>query len=403
MIDFQYLSSIRKQTDSKIVMIVVDGLGGMTDPSTGQSELEAAKLPNLDKLASISSCGVSTPVLPGITPGSGPGHMALFGYNPIKYLLGRGVLEGLGIGAPIGKGDVAARGNFCLLGEDGKIIDRRAGRITTEECVELVELLKQIEIPGFGIEIHPVMDYRFVLVFKGETSSPDVSETDPQITGVTPMISNPTSERGTGTALAVNLFTQRSAEILREYNGSANGILLRGFSNIPELPHFGISYALNPAAIAAYPMYRGVAGLLGMDVLESKQTFEDEIKTLEANYSKDYDYFFLHYKPADSAGEDGNFSQKVAMLEEFDSQLERILLLKPDVLVVCGDHSTPSYIASHSWHPVPFLISSNLSQGRAEAKFTENSCQEGSIGSIRAEELMLLVLSHADKLNKFGP
>ena len=403
MIDFQYLSSIRKQTDSKIVMIVVDGLGGMTDPSTGQSELEAAKLPNLDKLASISSCGVSTPVLPGITPGSGPGHMALFGYNPIKYLLGRGVLEGLGIGAPIGKGDVAARGNFCLLGEDGKIIDRRAGRITTEECVELVELLKQIEIPGFGIEIHPVMDYRFVLVFKGETSSPDVSETDPQITGVTPMISNPTSERGTGTALAVNLFTQRSAEILREHNGSANGILLRGFSNIPELPHFGASYALNPAAIAAYPMYRGVAGLLGMDVLKSKQTFEDEIKTLEANYSKNYDYFFLHYKPADSAGEDGNFAQKVAMLEEFDSQLERVLKLEPDVLVVCGDHSTPSYIASHSWHPVPFLISSNLSQGRVGAKFTENSCQDGSIGSIRAEELMLLVLSHADKLNKFGP
>ena len=403
MIDFQYLSSIRKQTDSKIVMIVVDGLGGMTDPSTGQSELEAAKLPNLDKLASISSCGVSTPVLPGITPGSGPGHMALFGYNPIKYLLGRGVLEGLGIGAPIGKGDVAARGNFCLLGEDGKIIDRRAGRITTEECVELVELLKQIEIPGFGIEIHPVMDYRFVLVFKGDTSSPDVSETDPQITGVTPMISNPTSERGTGTALAVNLFTQRSAEILREHNGSANGILLRGFSNIPELPHFGASYALNPAAIAAYPMYRGVAGLLGMDVLKSKQTFEDEIKTLEANYSKNYDYFFLHYKPADSAGEDGNFAQKVAMLEEFDSQLERVLKLEPDVLVVCGDHSTPSYIASHSWHPVPFLISSNLSQGRVGAKFTENSCQDGSIGSIRAEELMLLVLSHADKLNKFGP
>ena len=403
MIDFQYLSSIRKQTDSKIVMIVVDGLGGMTDPSTGQSELEAAKLPNLDKLASISSCGVSTPVLPGITPGSGPGHMALFGYNPIKYLLGRGVLEGLGIGAPIGKGDVAARGNFCLLGEDGKIIDRRAGRITTEECVELVELLKQIEIPGFGIEIHPVMDYRFVLVFKGETSSPDVSETDPQITGVTSMISNPTSERGTGTALAVNLFTQRSAEILREHNGSANGILLRGFSNIPELPHFGASYALNPAAIAAYPMYRGVAGLLGMDVLKSNQTFEDEIKTLEANYSKNYDYFFLHYKPADSAGEDGNFAQKVAMLEEFDSQLERVLKLEPDVLVVCGDHSTPSYIASHSWHPVPFLISSNLSQGRVGAKFTENSCQDGSIGSIRAEELMLLVLSHADKLNKFGP
>ena len=403
MIDFQYLSSIRKQTDSKNVMIVVDGLGGMTDPSTGQSELEAAKLPNLDKLASISSCGVSTPVLPGITPGSGPGHMALFGYNPIKYLLGRGVLEGLGIGAPIGKGDVAARGNFCLLGEDGKIIDRRAGRITTEECVELVELLKQIEIPGFGIEIHPVMDYRFVLVFKGETSSPDVSETDPQITGVTPMISNPTSERGTGTALAVNLFTQRSAEILREHNGSANGILLRGVSNIPELPQFGASYALNPAAIAAYPMYRGVAGLLGMDVLKSNQTFEDEIKTLEANYSKNYDYFFLHYKPADSAGEAGNFAQKVAMLEEFDSQLERVLKLEPDVLVVCGDHSTPSYIASHSWHPVPFLISSNLSQGRVGAKFTENSCQDGSIGSIRAEELMLLVLSHADKLNKFGP
>ena len=403
MIDFQYLSSIRKQTASKIVMIVVDGLGGMTNPSTGQSELEAAVLPNLDRLAASSSCGVSTPVLPGITPGSGPGHMALFGYNPIKYLLGRGVLEGLGIGAPIGKGDVAARGNFCLLGDDGKILDRRAGRITTEECVELVELLKQIEIPGFGIEIYPVMDYRFVLVLKGEPSSPNVSETDPQITGIAPLVSNPTSEGGTGTALAVNLFTQRSMEILREHKKSANGILLRGFSNIPELPHFGSSYALNPAAIAAYPMYRGVAGLLGMEVLNSKQTFEDEIKTLEMNFSKGYDYFFLHYKPADSAGEDGNFSQKVAMLEEFDKKLERVVQLEPDVIVICGDHSTPSYFSSHSWHPVPFLINSKLSQGKVGSQFTENSCREGTIGRILAEELMLLVLSHAGKLNKFGP
>ena len=402
MIDFPYLSDVVRSTPSRIVMVVVDGLGGMPHPDYGKSELEIADIPSLDALASTSSVGATIPVLPGITPGSGPGHMALFGYNPVKYLLGRGILEGMGIGADISLGDVAARGNFCVLDVEGSIVDRRAGRLDTETCIILCSKLNEIQLDGAEFHVYPVMDYRFVLVLKGRNISPNISETDPQTEGVIPLVSQPFSSEAQITADFIKEFVSKATELLGSSNSAANGVLLRGFSSLPTLPDFGNQYALNPAAIAAYPMYRGLAGMIGMDILDSGQTFESEIETLEANFNEGYDFFFLHYKPADSAGEDGDFLAKVHQLENFNRDIQRVIDLKPDVLVICGDHSTPSFTASHSWHPVPFMINSLYSEG-SSAVFNEKSCRTGAIGTIQAEQLMLQVLAHASKLKKFGP
>ena len=402
MIDFPYLSDVVRPTSSRIVMVVVDGLGGMPHPEYGKSELEFADLQTLDALSASSSLGLTTPVLPGITPGSGPGHMALFGYNPVKYLLGRGILEGMGIGADICQGDVAARGNFCVLGEQGNILDRRAGRLDTETCKSLCAELNEIKIDGVDIKVYPVMDYRFVLVIKGQGLYPNVSETDPQIEGVHPLVAQPLSSDAQSTVDIVKEFVCKATELLSSSEGEANGILLRGFSSLPSLPDFGRQYALSPAAIAAYPMYKGLAGLIGMDVIQSEQTFEGEIDALEANFDDGHNFFFLHYKPADSAGEDGDFIAKVRQLENFSHQINRVIEMEPDVLVICGDHSTPSFTASHSWHPVPVLIKSTYSEGTATV-FNERTCREGALGTMQAEHLMLQVLAHANKLKKFGP
>jgi len=402
LIDFPYLSDVVRSTPSQIVMVVVDGLGGMPHPDYGKSELEFADIPLLDTLGSTSSVGATIPVAPGITPGSGPGHMALFGYNPVKYLLGRGILEGVGIGADIAQGDVAARGNFCVLDTEGSIVDRRAGRLDTETCKTLCSKLNEIQLDGVDFDVYPVMDYRFVLVLKGENLSPNISETDPQVEGVIPLLSQPFNSEAQVTANFIKEFVLKATELLGSADSSANGILLRGFSSLPTLPDFGIQYALKPAVIAAYPMYRGLAGLIGMDILESGQTFESEIDVLEDNFHQGYDFFFLHYKPADSAGEDGDFLAKVSQLENFNRDIQRVIDLNPDVLVICGDHSTPSFTASHSWHPVPFMINSQYSEGTS-AVFTEKACRTGAIGTIQAEQLMFQVLAHASKLKKFGP
>ena len=401
MIDFPYITDISRRTDSKIVMLVVDGLGGLPHPATGSSELETAEIPNLDALAGQSVCGLTTPVLPGVTPGSGPGHMSLFGYDPVKYLMGRGVLEALGSSVPLGEGDVAARGNFCTVGPDGRITDRRAGRIPTVESAPLVAELDGITLPGAEVSAYPVQDHRFVLVLRGDGLDDRVSETDPQAEGVEPPLARPMTPDAAGTADLVNSFVAQSQEMLADRD-TANMVVLRGFSKLPCLPSMADAYALRPAAIAAYPMYRGLAELVGMKVLPTGRTFDDELDTLEASYDQ-HDFFFLHYKPADAAGEDGDFESKVISLEELDSRVPRILDLEPDVIVVAGDHSTPAIMAAHSWHPVPVMIRSGYTPERKTDSFTEEACAEGSLGSIQAMNLMLLILTHAGKLTKFGP
>ena len=376
MIDLPFLADICRPTASKIVLLVVDGLGGAPNPETKKSELETASLPNLDRLASRSAAGVTTPVMHGITPGSGPGHMALFGYDPVKYLMGRGVLEALGIDVELGPGDLAARGNLCTVDNNNNIVDRRAGRIPTEESAPLVEMLNDIEISGVDIKVYPVQDYRFVLVMHGEGLDDRISETDPQMVGVMPLEARALNEASEEAAAHVRAFVTAAGEVLRERE-YANMAMLRGFSLLPELPNFGERYSLNPGAVAAYPMYRGLAKVVGMNVIPTGMTFDDELDTLE-NHFDDHDFFFLHYKPADAAGEDGNFAAKVGALEALDAGIERLAEMQPDVLVVAGDHSTPAILGAHSWHPVPLLVQSAWTEGEGIEAFTERACSGGS-------------------------
>ena len=401
MIDLEALQDCYTSTSSKIVMLVVDGLGGLPHPDTGRSELEEAHIPNLDAMARESACGLTTPVLPGVTPGSGPGHLALFGYDPLKHLIGRGALEALGIDVDLRPSDVAARGNFCTVDADGALVDRRAGRIPTELSAPLCERLNRIHLEGVQIDVFSVQDYRFVLRLRGSGLSQALSETDPQITGVPPLALEALKPAGEKTAKLVNEFLAQARRLLAEEE-RGNMVLLRGFAQLPKLPPMGKVYHLDPVGIAAYPMYRGLATVVGMNVIPTGRTFGDEVETLHVHFDN-HDFFFIHYKPADAAGEDGDFEAKVKCLEELDPYIPQIRELNPDVLMVACDHSTPAIMAGHSWHPVPFMIHSKLTRGEGVPAFNERTCAQGSIGRIPATQIMLMALAHAGKLSKFGP
>ncbi len=401
MIDQEELRDCYTSTSSKIVLLVVDGLGGLAHPDTRLSELETANIPNLDAMAQESACGLTTPVLPGVAPGSGPGHLALFGYDPLKHLIGRGALEALGIEVALQPGDVAARGNFCLVDGDGLLVDRRAGRIPTEFSAPLCERLDKIEIDGVQIDVFPVQDYRFVLRLRGEGLSELISETDPQVTSVAALPVKPLTPEAKRTAELVNEFVSQASKLLAEEK-RANMVLLRGFAQMPNLPPMNDAYQLNTAGIAAYPMYRGLAEVAGMKVIPTGRTFGDEVETLRQNFDS-HDFFFIHYKPADAAGEDGDFDAKVKCLEDLDPFIPQIRELNPDVFLVAGDHATPAIMAAHSWHPVPFMLHSNLTRGEGVPRFNERTCAQGSVGSILATQVMLLAMSHAGKLQKYGP
>ncbi|MFL2763517.1 MAG: 2,3-bisphosphoglycerate-independent phosphoglycerate mutase [Dehalococcoidia bacterium] len=400
MIDLPYLNIVTRNTDSKIIFLVIDGLGGYPD-KTGKSELEKAEIPNLDNLVKKSDCGLTIPVSHGITPGSGPGHLSLFGYDPVKYLLGRGVLETLGIDIDLKPNEIAARGNFCTVDNNGYIIDRRANRIHTNISSKIVKELQNIKIPGIEFKIYSVKDHRFVLIMNGDNLSPEISETDPQLPGLKPLEVRPLSNDSNATASMINKFLNEAKTILSPRE-TANMILLRGFSKLPNLPNFNLNYKLNACAIAAYPMYRGLSKLLGMDVLNTGDTFDKEIETLKENFNK-YNFFFLHYKPADAAGEDGDFDKKVKTLEDLDKVIPIIKDIGADVLVIAGDHSTPAILGSHSWHPVPLMIHTNNSTNNNVKQFTEKDLIHGNLGTFHATKLMMLSLANAGKLNKYGP
>jgi 2,3-bisphosphoglycerate-independent phosphoglycerate mutase len=401
MIDLEQLRDCYVSTGSKIVLLVADGLGGLAHPDTGKSELETANTPNLDAMAQQSACGLTTPVIPGVAPGSGPGHLALFGYDPLKYIIGRGALEALGIDVELRPGDVAARGNFCTVDDAGNLVDRRAGRIPSELSAPLCQRLDQIELEGVQCDVFPVQDYRFVLRLRGEGLSEMITETDPQITGVPDLKVMPMRPAADKTARLVNQFVSRARQLLSEEE-RGNMVLLRGWAQLPSLPPMGDVYRLNPAGIAAYPMYRGLATVASMNIIPTGHTFADEVETLRQNYGL-HDFFFIHYKPADAAGEDGDFDAKVKTLEDLDQFIPQIRALQPDVFMVAGDHSTPAIMAAHSWHPVPFMLNSRLTRGEGIPEFNERACAQGSLGRIPATSIMLLALSHSGKLNKFGP
>ncbi|HTM55605.1 MAG TPA: 2,3-bisphosphoglycerate-independent phosphoglycerate mutase [Pirellulales bacterium] len=388
------------RNQSKIVMLVADGLGGLPMEPSGKTELETARTPNLDELARCGVSGGSIPVKPGITPGSGPGHLALFGYDPLKYRIGRGALEATGIGFELADGDVAARGNYCTLDKAGNISDRRAGRISSEQSAPLAGLLGQIKIPGVEVFVRPVKEHRFVVVFRGPGLEGDVHDTDPQATGVPPLkpqAMNPASQR---TADVAAQFIAQGERILADQK-QANGLTLRGFSGKPKLPSYEEVYGLKAAAIAVYPMYKGLARLVGMEIVGNAQSISEQIDVLSEQWNR-YDFFFIHFKYTDSTGEDGNFAAKVKRIEELDSIMPRITQLHPTVLIVTGDHSTPSRLGSHSWHPVPTLLVSDVCRTDRVTRFGENDAIQGGLGQFEAKYLMLLALANAGRLSKFG-
>jgi 2,3-bisphosphoglycerate-independent phosphoglycerate mutase len=400
MLNLNQIKELSTQTPSKIILLVIDGLGGLPSPDTGKSELETAHTPNLDQLASKGICGMIDPVSPGITPGSAPGHLALFGYNPLEFIVGRGILEVLGIDFDAKKGDVAARGNFCTIDQTGIVSDRRAGRISTEKNAELCRELSNIVLKGAEIFVIPVKEHRFALVFRGDELSGEVSDSDPQQVGLAPKSVVPLLPNARKIARLANDYIAKAETILADHS-PANMILLRGFSQHPDLPTMSEIYKLNAAAIASYPMYRGLAKLAGMEILDAGASIEEEFDSL-LRYYPDYDYFFIHIKKTDSSGEDGNFDAKVAALEETDRLLTKIIDLDPDVLVVSGDHSTPALMKSHSWHPVPIVLYSNCCRPDNVREFSESACYSGALGRFPAVEVMALAMANARKLAKFG-
>ncbi|MCL1875136.1 MAG: 2,3-bisphosphoglycerate-independent phosphoglycerate mutase [Synergistaceae bacterium] len=396
----EMLSNLSAGSDSKMILIVMDGLGGLPD-NRGMTELEAAHSPNLDALAGRSELGFLRMVDVGVTPGSGPGHLSLFGYDPYEYLIGRGILEACGVGAKVSRGDVCSRGNFCTCNGD-IITDRRAGRIPTEQSAKVVEKLAANikEIEDVKITLYPGMEHRFVVIFSGDALDEHVWDADPQKEGAPMLWASAVAPEGERMAQLANKFIRRVQEVLKD-DMPANSCLLRGFSSAPDIPHLGELYGIKAAAIASYPMYRGLASLVGMEVEDAGRTLEELFDSVSKFWNK-HDYFYIHVKYTDSRGEDGKFDEKVKVIEQVDSLLPKITSLAPDVLVIAGDHSTPAIMKGHSWHDVPFMISSDKCRFGLHKTFGENECRFGTIGHIDGYKLMGLMLAHAGRLNKYG-
>ena len=397
--DLDLIRRLSQPADTKVILCVLDGLGGLPGPR-GRTELEEADTKVLDRLAEQGSIGRTMPVGPGITPGSGPGHIGLFGYDPLVYEIGRGALEGTGIGFELGLNDIAARGNLCNLDASGLITDRRAGRMPTEQTAEVCKQLSTIRLPGVELFVEPVQDQRFVLVLRGEGLSDQLAETDPQREGVAPIEATATTPAGERTADLVRQWVN-AAETMLKGRSQGNGVLLRGWSSRPDMPPFPEIWKLRAAAVTVYPMYRGVAKLCGMDSIEGAHSFDEQIALVRQHWD-DYDFFFIHYKYTDSAGEDGDFQRKQEAITAFDRALPGLLDLKPNVLVVTGDHSTPASMAAHSWHTVPLLVWGDHVRTDSATRFSEMQSSMGGIGTILAKDVLPIAFAHAGRLAKYG-
>ncbi|MBI5555002.1 MAG: 2,3-bisphosphoglycerate-independent phosphoglycerate mutase [Elusimicrobia bacterium] len=400
MIPEKEMKALAVKTDSKIVLLILDGVGGL--PLNGKTELEAANKPNLDTLARNSIGGLTDPISPGITPGSGPSHLAIFGYDPLKFEIGRGVLEAAGLGFELTNRDLAARGNFATMDDDQVITDRRAGRIPTEKnqqiCAELQNKIKKIaEVEVF---IRPGKEHRFVIIFRGDGLQGPLTDADPQREGLKIKFTAAPALESKKASDVVNKFIKEANSILKSHH-PANTVLLRGIAKVPQIPSMAELFKLTPACIATYPMYKGLASLVGMKILTTGDTIAAEFKTLKEQWPN-FDFFYVHIKKTDSYGEDGSFENKVQIIEELDKSLPQLLELNPAVIAVTGDHSTPAVMKGHSWHPNPFILHSQWERKDHLTAFTENECARGILGRFPATDAMPLMLANALKLNKFG-
>ncbi len=386
----------------RIVLLVLDGLGGLPHPDTGLTELETANTPNLDRLAKTASLGLHQPVTYGVAPGSGPGHLALFGYDPVAHNIGRGVLSALGVGFELKPGDIAIRLNLATVDADGNITDRRAGRPSDDENKRIIEKLRAgVKGPG-GVQVffEPEKEHRAVMVLRGRNLSSKLADTDPQETGVPPLQAAATEPEAAETAKLLQVVLDAAREILRD-EPNANALLARGIDAYHAFPSFQDRFKLRGLAIARYPMYRGVASLVGMDTHPIQETDAGSVKALAEQF-ENYDYHFVHFKAIDSRGEDGDFAAKAKAIEAIDALIPEIEALKPDVLIITGDHSTPATFGAHSWHPVPILMASKWTRPMPDATFGERSCLRGELGIFPAMHIMSLALAHAKRLTKYG-
>ena len=394
------LAALQVSNERRIFLLVLDGLGGLPRAPDGPTELEAARTPNLDALARAAECGLHLPIDYGIAPGSAPGHLALFGYDPLHYPIGRGIVAALGIGFPVQGGDVAARLNFATRDARGAVTDRRAGRIATELCTRLAARLDGIELPGVVVAVRPVRDYRAVVVLRGAGLSDAVADTDPQATGVPALTPRATAPDGERTAALSAAFVERARELLADA-APANEVLLRGFARLPAIPTLRQRCGLRPVALAVYPDYKGVARLVGMEVIDGLTDLAAQGQALAAAWPH-HDYFFMHHKYTDSAGEDGDFDAKVAEIEKVDAFLPELLAGGPDVTIVTGDHSTPSSARSHTAHPVPFLIHAAGARPDTVRAFGERVCAHGAWGVVPGRALLAIALGYAGKVARYG-
>lgn len=394
------LTPLIQPADTKILLVVMDGLGGLADGEHG-TELEEARTPNLDRLADEGVTGLFEPVGPGITPGSGPGHLGLFGYDPERFELGRGALSAAGLDFELRPGDVAARGNLATLAPDGTIADRRAGRLPDDEARAVVGRLQDgVRLDGAEVFFRHEREHRLLAVLRGPGLDPRLGDTDPQHTGVPPLDPAPQDPEAKHTADLVRELDRQVRTVLAG-EARAHAVLLRGFDTHRELPGFAERYGLRAAAVAIYPMYRGIARLLGMDVLGRPQDLAEQVAVVRDAWAR-YDYFFVHHKYPDSAGEDGDRARKVAAIEQLDAVLPELVALGPDVVAVSGDHSTPSQLAAHSWHPVPTLVWSRFCGRDGVDRFGERWCRAGGLGLRPMKDLMAFLLANAGRLAKYG-
>ncbi len=404
--DLKLLSSLTVHNDTKVILVVLDGVGGLPGPN-GKTSLEAAKTPNLDLLARSSVCGFHDPLAPGITPGSGPAHIGLFGYDPFRYLIGRGVLDTAGTPFVFAPGDLASRLNFATLAPDGTISDRRAGRIPDEEGRRVTDLLAENirEIEGVQVLLQHVKDYRAAAIFRGKQLDGRLCDSDPQKVGLKPLEVVPTERNPSSgareAARLANTFIARAKKVLAG-EAKANFVMMRGFDIYEPLPNFCELYKWRACVVATYPMYKGVSKLAGMRVIDEGQSTVEEELDLVARELPNTDFLFLHVKKTDSMGEDGNFQGKVEVIAHFDQLLPRLLELKPDVLCITGDHSTPCSLKSHSWHPVPICIAAATVRVDACVTFGETSFLTGGLGRIHSTDVMPLLLAHSGRLMKYG-
>ena len=404
-LDAQY-SELTLKTNAKLALVVLDGLGDLATPEQGYlTPLEAAATPNLDALARNSAQGRMIPVAPGITPGSGPGHLGLFGYDPLEFQVGRGVIEALGLGVELKPGDVCARANFATLDAKGIVTDRRAGRIPTETCEKLCAMLaaKVKKLGDTQVIIKAGKEHRFVVVFRGKGLQGPLTDADPNREGFAiPTVKprDPKNARQKKMAKLIADFYKAALPIIAKEK-PANGFLMRGIAHQPDIPLFEDRYKLKPACLAVYPMYKGLAQLVGMKKIEGPQTIAEQFERYLSEFDN-FGFFFIHYKYTDKAGEDGNFAAKKRAIEDFDAALPILLKKKPDVLAITGDHSTPVAVKGHSWHPQPVLLHSALSGSDKLERFTETGANSGSLGVFAAKYLIRLMQANANMFDKFG-